>query len=223
MTIRFFGGNLSYAEGELITIDDYKKYKIKITGNSNDHDNIGNNTTEIKFFDVQTDVKNIGSISVLMKRPEIKIINKDDQTYLERQLREGTTAVSFKRDPSNDNPVKIPKVSGNITSKLDYVDNYDESYHDSIKTQFVTYLNQNFQIINGDGSVINPSEYDGGKVEIQLPGDISEYAKEHAIAVPWREAISSTNGIILSLSISGVTIILIILSWLKIEKLSRKS
>jgi hypothetical protein len=223
MTIILFGGNASYVEGELITIDDNKKYKIKVSANTNGYDNIGNYTTEIKFFDVQTDVKNIGSISALMKSPDIKITNKDNQALLEKQLGQGSTAISFIRDSSKNNPIEIHKVNGNITSTIGYVDNYNEHYLDTIRIQFVTYLDQNIQIIKEDDTVTTPGDYNRKKVQIQIPGDISEYAKDHGIEVTWQEAIGSTYSIIMVLSIGTVTISLIVLSWLKIDKLNRKS
>ena len=222
MTIKLFGGNASYVEGELITIDDNKKYKIKVSASPKDYNNIGNYTTEIKFFDVQTDVKNIGSISALMKSPDIKIVNKDNQALLEKQLGQ-ETAISFKRDSSENNPIEIHKVNGNITSTVGYVDNYKEHYFDAIRIQFVTYLDQDIQIIKEYDTVTMPGDNNRNKVQIQIPGDISEYAKDHGIEITWQEAIGSTNNIILMLSIATVTISLIVLSWLKIEKLNRKS
>jgi hypothetical protein len=224
MTVRLFGGNASYVESELITMDDHKKYIIRIYGNTNDYDNnTGTDATQIKFFDVQTDVKNIRSISALMKMPGIKITNKDDHTRLEERLGEGSTAISFTRDSPHNKPIKINKLNGNITSTVGYVEDYNERYLDTIKTQFVTYLDQNIQIIKEDGTVATPGEYNRKKVQISIPGDISTYAKEHGIEVKWKDAIGSTNSIIMVLSIATVTISLIVLSWLKIEKLNRKS
>jgi hypothetical protein len=172
---------------------------------------------------VQTDVKNIGSISALMKSPDIKITNKDNEALLEKQLGQGSTAISFIRDSSKNNPIEIHKVNGNITSTIGYVDNYNEHYLDTIRIQFVTYLDQNIQIIKEDDTVTTPGDYNRKKVQIQIPGDISEYAKDHGIEVTWQEAIGSTYSIIMVLSIATVTISLIVLSWLKIDKLNRKS
>jgi hypothetical protein len=203
-------------------MDDYKKYIIRIYGNTNDYDNTGADTTEIKFFDVQTDVKNIGSISALMKMPGIKITNKDDHTRLEERSGEGSTALSFKRDSSHNKPIKINKLNGNITSTVGYVDDYHERRLDTIKTQFVTYLDQNIQIIKEGGTVTTPGDY-SKKIQIAIPGDISAYAKEHGIEVTWEDAIGSTNSVILTLSIATVTIILIARSWLKVSNLKKNS
>jgi hypothetical protein len=223
MTIRLFGGNTSYFEGELITMDDYKKYIVRIYGNTNDYDNTGTDTTEIKFFDVQTDVKNIGSISALMKMLGLKITNKDDHTGL-KESGEGSTALSFKRDSSHNKPIKINKLNGNITSTIGYVDDYNERRLHTIKTQFVTYLDQNIQIIKEDATAVTtPGDYNGKRVQIAIPGDISAYAKEHGIEVTWEDAFDSNNSIIMVLSIGTVTIILIALSWLKVANLNKKS
>jgi hypothetical protein len=221
MTVRLFGGKGSYVESELITMDDHKKYIIRIYGNTNDYNNNGTDTTEIRFFEVQTDAKNIGSISALMKMPSIKITNKDDHTPLEEQLGEGTTAISFKRDSSQNKPIKINRLSGNIASTVGYVDDYNERYHDTIKTQFVTYLDQNIQIIREDAPVSTPGDYNRKKLQIAIPGDISMYAKEHGIELTWEDAIGSTNSIIMAVLIAAVTIILIALSWLKVANMNK--
>lgn len=223
MTVRLSGENASYVESELITMDN-KKYKIRISGNTNDYDgnNSTTNTTEIKFFDVQTDVKYIESVSALMKMPSIKISTKYEHTCPEERLGEGCTAISFKRDSSHNKPIKINKLSGYITSTVGYVDDYIERSHDTAKTQFITYLDQNFQI-KEDATVTTPGDYNRKKVQIAIPGDISAYAKEHEIDVNWEDAISSTNSIILTVTITTVTIILIALSWLKVANLNKKS
>ena len=56
---------------------------------------------------------------------------------------------------------------------------------------------------------------------IKKTGDISEYAKEHRIEVPWQKTISSPDSMIISLTILAGIVIVIALTWSKIMKFNR--
>ena len=94
-------------------------------------------------------------------------------------------------------------------AKVNYVDNYNRPYHSGIRTQFLTYLEQPIEIISDNGAIQSPSKiYDSEKkIKIEMPGDISEYAKKHGMQIPWIRALSSDLSILLAVSISVITTI----------------
>ena len=59
------------------------------------------------------------------------------------------------------------------------------------------------------------------KLVTKKPGDISEYAKEHGIEVPWRYVPSSTPSHVIVVILVTVFVIAIALMWSKMTKLNR--
>jgi hypothetical protein len=225
MTIRILNSNSSYTDFQLVTIDGGKNSSkwIRVPGN-NGNNNFKNETSGIQLFDVRTDPREIRDISLLMKQPNIKIINKE-QIASDGQNGQEIAALTFKRDSPKNTPLKIPMVLGNITSKVGYIDNFNQRNRETIKTQFVTYLDENFKIIKNDGTVSTPAQYNkGSQFGIEFPGDISEYAKEHGIEIPWQEVLMSFNNIIIVVSIialSGITLWVVSYRLIKINRKER--
>jgi len=226
MTIRILNSNSSYTDFQLVTIDGGKNTSewIRVPGNNYGNNNFKNETSEIQLFDVRTDPREIRDISLLMKQPNIKIINKE-QIASDGENGQEIAALTFKRDSSKNTPLKIPMVLGNITSKVGYIDNFIQRNRETIKTQFVTYLDENFKIIKYDGTVSTPAQYNkGSQFGIEFPGDISEYAKEHGIEIPWQEVLMSFNNIIIVVSIialSGITLWVVSYRLIKINRKER--
>jgi hypothetical protein len=226
MTIRILDNNSSYAEFQLVTIDGGKNSSskwIRVPGNNYSNNNFKNERSEIHFFDVRTDPKEIRDISLLMKRPNIKIINKEGQIASDGQNGQEMAALTFKRDSPKNSPLKIPIVLGTISSKVGYVDNYNQRNHGSINTQFVTYLDENLKITKNDGIVSTPAEYNKGRqFGIKFPGDISDYAKMHGVVIPWQEVLASPFNIVIALSIIALSGITLWLVWYRIMKINTR-
>jgi len=56
------------------------------------------------------------------------------------------------------------------------------------------------------------------KLLAKKPGDISEYAKEERIEVPWLDVISSPSSITIVLISFSIIVILITLTWFRVMK-----
>jgi len=54
-----------------------------------------------------------------------------------------------------------------------------------------------------------------------MPGDISAYAKEKGIEVPWRDVLSSKPSVIIALLLLGISVIVFASTWYKITKPQR--
>ncbi len=174
---------------------------------------------QIVLHNVRTDVEAIKHISTLMKSPEINILQGDKPKGSDEETR----SLSFLKNSPDDSPTIIQKGNGGIDIKIDHVDNYNKPYNGRVETQFITYLDV-IQITNGNGSKIPPESENFwfSKLISKKPGDISEYAKEHGIEVPWRKVIVSTHSSITAIAIVAVMVVVIALSRYKILKFNRE-
>jgi len=94
---------------------------------------------------------------------------------------------------------------GILMATFDHVDSYDNASG----TQYVTYLNQ----FNIDGYT------NVGHDELRIPGDISKYAKEQGLEVPWNSIIFSTNNAKVLATIVIITISCTVVLWPSIKKI----
>jgi hypothetical protein len=222
MTVKFTDSNSTYAQLDMMKKNENNSFqRIKVLGYNNDtKDSNNNNAGQILFHNVKADIQAIRYISAMMKSPEINIINEDKRSDIKKPLDDKANSLQF-RNNSPDSPlIEIKKGSGDIKINVDHVDNYNQDYHNWTRTKFITYLKNDIQITDDNKSIIAPSKEQSllAKLMAKKPGDISEYAKEQGIEVPWRHVISSTAGIIIALILLSVIVILITLTWFKMMK-----
>ena len=218
MTIKFSDGNSTYAQLDMAKKNDKNSFqRIKVSGYNNGSDNY---TGQILFHNVRSDVQAIRYISALLKSPQIKIINQDKSKEIENATDEETRALIFKKDSPDNTPTEIQKGIGDITLNIDHVDNYNEHYLNWTRTKFITYLKNDIQITDKNNKIVPPVKQQSLFVRLlsKTPGDISEYAKENGIKVPWRQVISSTPSVIISFILLAVGIIVLALTWYKVRK-----
>jgi hypothetical protein len=149
---------------------------------------------KINFYSVRNLEDNKNEISVLLKRPEIKVIN-------------GTTRFEKLYMPMIATDGGQLEVKGGIVAKFDHVDNHNEidSNGGWINTKYLSYLES---IHFDNNNVYNSNDK---KINIEFPADISALAKEKGVLVPWQKALLSSTNIVTSLSIILVAIVLTIL------------
>ena len=139
-------------------------------------------SSDIFFHNVKADSPSVSSLPILIKNPEIIIVN-------------GT--VKFNLAPNSNNltqPSGNILANGNIASKFDHVETYDSSNKNGTNTDPVSYLKS----LNIDGNYAKESQE---RDSLLLPGEISERAKDKRIGVPWQAAVLSFAGIIILISI----------------------
>ena len=83
------------------------------------------------------------------------------------------------------------KINGTISTKFDHVDDYNEKNDRSTETRFITYLNS----LNITGKT-NPYIE-----KLRIMGDISYRARNHDVNVPLQQIFTSTQNIILLVSV----------------------
>jgi hypothetical protein len=159
--------------------------ELKLLPEQNGNNNLTNivvnggviNMTEVK---AKEETSNVESTPILFKHPYVTIDGSiDANTYLKQ----------FKNDKS-----KIE--DGKLIAKISHVDHYHDPYRNGTRIQFVSYLTD-YQVEEKSGT----NEFDLG---FKFPGEISDAAKGKGIEVPWQQAISSSNSIIMILSIPSV-------------------
>jgi hypothetical protein len=220
MTVKFPDSISTYVQLDMIKKNEKNSFqRLKVSGFNNDSNDSSNSTGQIVFHDVSTDNKAISYMTALMKSPEIKILNEDRINDMDKE----TNSLKFKKNSPDSTPIEIKKASGDIKINVDHVDNYDEPYHNWIRTKFITYLKNDIQITDQNNSVISQAEDQSlfTKLMAKKPGDISDYAKEHGIEVPWRKVISSTPSIIMALILVTVIVTVIAITWSKITKINK--
>jgi hypothetical protein len=156
---------------------------IRIFNNSSNN----NGVTQIQLRQVQvkaesTDIK---AIPILVKSPEIKILNTEDASFRADSHRNSLTEIKgTEREPAD------------VVTKFDFTDHYYQGYRDGIRTQFVTYLEEGISYSKGE---------DKKSFEIiKIPGDISESAEEKGIDnIPWQKALSSSINISIAIGIGS--------------------
>jgi hypothetical protein len=221
MSIKFSGSNSTYALLDMIKKNEKNSFqRIKVSGYNNDTNDNSNSTGQIVFHEVGTDIQSIRYISTLLKNPEIKIINGDKGKDIENPAGEETKSLQFKKNSPDNSPTEIEKRRGEIKMNVDHVDNYDQNYYNWTRTKFITYLKDDIQITDENKNIIPQSKEQSlfSKLISNMPGDISEYAKEHEIEVPWRDLISSPSSVITAIILLAIFVIVVALSWSKITK-----
>ena len=221
--IRFPDNNLTHVQLEMMEKKKQSSFQtLRISGNNNDdYNNSSNNTGQILFENVKTDLEVVKHISTLMKSPQITIKNEVVNDTKEA-MDEGTRAIGFKKNSPNDSPTEIQKGNGDIQINLDHADNYDQAFENSTITRFITYLKNDIQMTYDDKSIIPLTAEQSlfAKSTLKKPGDISAYAKDEGIDVPWRDVLYSQTNITLIFIIMTISIAAITLSWFKIMKLN---
>jgi hypothetical protein len=223
MSIKFSGSNSTYALLDMIKKNEKNSFqRIKVSGYNNDTNDNSNSSGQIVFHNVGTDIQSIRYISTLLKNPEIKIIN-DKGKDIENPAGEETKSLQFKKNSPDISPTEIEKRRGEIKMNVDHVDNYDQHYYNWTRTKFITYLKNDIQITDENKNIIPQSKGQSlfTKLMSKMPGDISEYAKQHEIEVPWRDVISSPSSVITAIILLAVFVIVVALSWSKITKWDR--
>jgi hypothetical protein len=154
--------------------DNFCKKHVRISDSSN-----------VFFHNVKADSQSISSLPILVKSPEIMMVN---------------ATVKFKLAPNINNlmqPSGNILAEGNIAYNFDHVETYDSYNNNGTKTDPLSYLKS----LNLDGNYSKESQE---RDSLLLPGEISERAKDKRIEVPWQEAVLSPNGIITLISIIAV-------------------
>jgi hypothetical protein len=133
------------------------------------------------------------SVNVILKNPEITATG---QTFIENSNFDGflTPRGSLNRGSPFD-------FEGNLKMKFGYVDYYKEPYRQGTSSQFITYL----QSVNMNGSMAPQGE------SLEIPGDISLYAKTQGEYIPLEKILSSWANVITLVFLSIATIII---AWL---------
>jgi hypothetical protein len=214
VNIKFKQSNLTYAQLDMMNENEKNAFKrINVLGSgdiSNDNEKA---TGQITLNKVRTDLKSVRYITVLMKDPQIHIIseNKDPTSGPDDQ----SSSIQFRRNTPESVPTHIDRDVGDIKLNVDHVDNYDESFRNLTKTQFITYLKNDIQITDMVPHVDTRSLLT--KLMSKMPGDISENAKQNGIEVPWSKVFNSILNLFLVLTIIFAVSLLIILSWYKVK------
>ena len=98
---------------------------------------------------------------------------------------------------------------GRLETKVNFVDNYKQLHQNgTTKIQYITYL----QSINVEPGI------KWGDIMLKLPGDISDHAKRFGPQIPLKEALFSSAGLILMISIIVVTMIGSRIMWSQIKR-----
>jgi hypothetical protein len=224
MTVKFSDSNSTYVQLDMIKKNDNDSFqRMKVSGYSNSSDGGSNSTVQILFHDMGSDIKDVRYISTLMKSPVIKIISEDKSKEIENPEDEHPNSIRYRKDSSESIPIEIQRGIGDITMNIDHVDNYNENYLDWTRTKFLTYLKNDIQITDEDNNIIPQTKEQSlfTRLVSKVPGDISEFAKEHEIEVPWRGVLISTPGIILFLVVLAVAGSVMTLAWFRVKKLNR--
>jgi hypothetical protein len=150
------------------------------------------NDSKIEFYKIKAE-PSLKFVPLILKNPQMKVIGN---TSIKNEVLQAYLAQ--KGQVNSGVPLNA---KGELNVKFDFIEHYNEPYHEGIRTKFITYL----QSITMDGSIDQPKEL------FKLPGDIPSKAKEQGKDIPLKNIMSSsTNILILTASI----IIAIIVNWL---------
>jgi hypothetical protein len=210
ITIKLSNSKSAYAEFDIITKDESNTVKessqtVRVFGNNDDSNGSKNsNSSEIHLHKVKAD-PGITSMNLLMKSPEIRVIEEKGKEGEELAEDGGDTIVTFRRDSPRNALTEVK--GGDTIIKLDYVDHYNQPFRNGTKTQFITYLKEDIpQTIDWDSNVL------------EIPGDISELAKEKGIGVPWQKSMISFSSIMVIISIIVIVVGMGYYLWPKIKE-----
>ena len=167
---------------------------VTLNGSSVNTIKVDNNST-VNFYNI-SGAASQKSIPVLLKSPEVKVIGHI-----------GFNQSNF--DPYFVNNEISLDEEGRLETKVNFVDNYKQLYQNgNTKIQDITYL----QSINVEPGI------KWGDITLKLPGDISDHAKRFGPQIPLKEALFSSTGLILMISIIVVTVIGSRIMWSKIKR-----
>jgi hypothetical protein len=171
---------------------------------------------------VRGDIRDIRYLTALMKSPEIKIINENSDKEIANPVDEQSNSLEYRINSPDSPPIEIQKGMGDITMNIDHIDNYNENYLNWTRTKFITYLKNDIQVTDKDNNIISQTKEQPlfTRLMSKMPGDISEFAKEHGIEVPWRKVIISQPGILIAIAVLVILIVTLIISH-KVIKLHR--
>jgi hypothetical protein len=218
LTIKLSESKPAYAEFTTLSKDQSSFRTIKVQGANNigsfdvhDSRNPVNSSQMvgnlIEFRNLKTK-SGFTSISFMMKSPDIHIIN---EAYGNPQ----EIAMSFTKNSPQGDPIEVKNGVINATAKVGYVDNYDQLHGMGVKKQFVTYLEEDMQIIgdrSGKGTTQNSSI-----INLMLPGSVSERAKQAGIEIGWQKALSNSN-IAMAALIAIIASLSIRILWSRIDR-----
>ena len=169
----------------------------------------------IELRNLKTDATGFTSISFLMKSPNIRITNGVDGNDNSQQ----DIALIFKKNSPQGDRVEIGNLDGftDTRANISYVDNYNQGHRNGIRTQFVTYLEDDVQVIKGKNS--RGDNQNATVVNVQLPGSISETAKQAGINTLWRKTFS-TEIIALGAFIAIIATVSIKILWARADRIN---
>jgi hypothetical protein len=169
------------------------------------------NDGEIHFYNVSK-AGNGTDISVLLKSPQIRVtngkINFDDLYNIDysNQTRLATNnTCEFLRHSQMD--CRQLEVNGKMVAILNHVDNFNQG----IEADTLSYIKS----LDIEQNKIDDKAQKTG-LDLKLPADVSQAAKEREITVPWQKALFSDIGVAVSISMfayGAVIIILIMIIW----------
>jgi hypothetical protein len=90
--------------------------------------------------------------------------------------------------------------------KLDYIDSYHSSSNRKQTADYVTYIDS----IDIDRTSEDPSD---PQVELRIPGDISDAAKQAGIEVPWERAFFSVRNMVTLAFFVVAAGLIILIAW----------
>jgi hypothetical protein len=134
--------------------------------------------------------------SILLKSPRIDVNGN-------------TTFEEFYNPEQSSDKVRKLQIDGNLTMRLNQIDDINDIDENTIKTRFVTYLD----LVKSQGN----KSWSTQKSMFRIPGDISDEAKEKGIDVPWIKAMSSVSGIFVAILILLAGTLLIWRFWPKMK------
>ncbi len=181
MTVRLAPKELSSME--IVTQNQTSKMSIKVASDS-----------KINFNNIEL-VSPWKSLPVLLRSPEIKV---DGHVTIKDAYLNGF--LNIRSALGTGDPLDL---RGQLETKLDLVDNFDQPYRNTTSTKYVTYL----QMLAMDGT----SQED--KDQPRLPGDIYYKAKQRGEDLHLKKILTSPSNIIMVISLTAATIIVSNVIW----------
>jgi hypothetical protein len=170
--------NITKVDGTRTTI----KYANQSGNTTNEHD-----VTEIYFHNINPIPSQTNSIDFLIKRPEVSAHgNVSFESLFQGQYDFDVTK------GIEGNPLEL--TDANMEMSLGYVDEYDKSSRNKHTTDYLTYI-RTLQFDQPSAGL--------HKVNLKIPGDISDKAKQDGILVPWKKAMASNANLILLSGLIG--------------------
>jgi hypothetical protein len=155
----------------------------------------GSEATEMYFHKIQL-VPPLSSLDFLIKKPDVN--TRGNLTF--ESLFQGQYDFDVSKGIEG-NPLEL--ADANVSMSLGYVDDYDKSSRNKHTTNYLTHI-KTLQFNHPAGS--------SDTVELKIPGDISDEAKEKGIGVPWKKAmVSNANMVLLSVLVGGLLLVIYLL------------